>query len=192
MESSRRRQAKADLGLDNEKEISRIEKAKAKEEERRRRKEMRRQEMMELPSYRFMDSTAKYMDKWCLDPIIGLIPGGIGDVISSALSLPFIYFSLFVVRSIPLTLAVINNILIDVLLGMIPFFIGDIIDFFNRAYLKNMKLIVGYINDDAEVIHEVNRKAIWSAVVLLILCALIYMLFLLVAGAVKWVIGLFA
>lgn len=192
MESSRRQQAKADLGLDNQKEVSKIEAAKAKEEERRLRKELKRQEMMELPSYRLMEGTAKYMDKYFLDPIIGLIPGGFGDVITGMLVLPFIYFSLFVVKSIPLTLAVINNALKDILLGMIPFFIGDIIDAFNRSYLKNMKLIVGYINDDKEIIHEVNRKALWSAAFLLLLCYLIYLMFSLIAWVINWITGLFA
>ena len=63
------------------------------------------------------------------------VPGGVGDVLTSALALPFIYFALVQVRSIPLTLAVICNVLKDALLGSIPFFIGDIIDVFNRSYV---------------------------------------------------------
>ena len=68
---------------------------------------------MNRSSYRIMVKTAKYMDQYYLDPLIGLIPGGVGDVLSSSLAMPFIYYSLCVVRSIPLTLAVIYNVLLD-------------------------------------------------------------------------------
>ena len=76
---------------------------------------------MNMPSYRIMVKTSKYMDKYFLDPILGFIlPAGIGDTISSVFAFPFIYYSLCVVKSVPLTLAVIFNILKDVLIGVIP------------------------------------------------------------------------
>ena len=126
MESSRRQQAQADLGMDFAREDQKREAALAKEKERVDKKEAKRQEMMNRSSYRIMVSTAKYMDKWFLDPILGFIlPAGIGDALSSMFAFPFIYYSLCVVKSIPLTLAVIYNILMDVLIGAIPFYIGD-------------------------------------------------------------------
>ena len=79
-----------------------------------------------------MNDITRYMDRYYLDAIIGIIPGW-GDVITMFCVVPFIYFSTRVIKSIPLTLAIINNALRDVLLGMIPFFIGDIIDVFHRA-----------------------------------------------------------
>ena len=91
-----------------------------KEQERVAKKEAKREKMMNRSSYRIMVKTAKYMDQYYLDPLIGLIPGGVGDVLSSSLAMPFIYYSLCVVRSIPLTLAVIYNVLLDVLIGAIP------------------------------------------------------------------------
>ena len=115
MESSRRQRAQSDLGLNFEREDFRREAALAKEQERVAKKEAKREKMMNRSSYRIMVKTAKYMDKYYLDPLIGLIPGGVGDVLSSSLAMPFIYYSLCVVRSIPLTLAVIYNVLLDVL-----------------------------------------------------------------------------
>lgn len=56
-------------------------------------------------------------------------------------------------------------------------------DLFNRSYIANLKLITGYVNDDKAVIHEVNRKATWSAIFIVILCVLIYFI-------VKWAIAL--
>ena len=109
------------MGLNFEREDFRREAALAKEQERVAKKEAKREKMMNRSSYRIMVKTAKYMDKYYLDPLIGLIPGGVGDVLSSSLAMPFIYYSLCVVRSIPLTLAVIYNVLLDVLIGAIPF-----------------------------------------------------------------------
>lgn len=95
--------------MDFQKEDRQREEALAREQWREVEKQAKREALMNTTSYRVMDKTAKYMNKYCLDPIIGLIPGGIGDALSSALAMPFIYFALVQVRSIPLTLAVICN-----------------------------------------------------------------------------------
>lgn len=191
MANSRRQQAQADMGMNFEREDQQRETALAKEQERQAEKEAKREALMTTTSYRIMDTTAKYMDKYFLDPIIGLIPGGIGDVLSSFLALPFIYFALVQVKSIPLTLAVICNVLKDALLGSIPFFIGDIIDVFNRSYVANLRLITGYVNDDKTVIHEVNRKATWSAIFIVILCVLIYFIVKWAIELGNWIVSLF-
>ena len=191
MANSRRQQAQADMGMNFEREDQQRETALAKEQERQAEKEAKREALMTTTSYRIMDTTAKYMDKYFLDPIIGLIPGGIGDVLSSFLALPFIYFALVQVKSIPLTLAVICNVLKDALLGSIPFFIGDIIDVFNRSYVANLRLITGYVNDDKAVIHEVNRKATWSAIFIVILCVFIYFIVKWAIELGNWIVSLF-
>ena len=50
-------------------------------------KAAKREKMMNMPSYRLMVGTAKYMDKWFLDPILGFIlPAGIGDALLVDLS----------------------------------------------------------------------------------------------------------
>lgn len=191
MANSRRQQAQADMGMNFEREDRQRETALAKEQERQAEKEAKRDALMSTTSYRIMDKTAKYMDKYFLDPIIGLIPGGVGDVLSSFLAIPFIYFALVQVKSIPLTLAVICNVLKDALLGSIPFFIGDIIDVFNRSYVANLRLITGYVNDDKGVIHEVNRKATWSAIFIVILCVLIYFIVKWAIELGDWIVSLF-
>ena len=191
MANSRRQQAQADMGMNIQKEEQQREQALAREQQRQEEKQAKREELMNTTSYRVMDATAKYMDKYFLDPLLGLIPGGVGDVLTSALALPFIYFALVQVRSIPLTLAVICNVLKDALLGSIPFFIGDIIDVFNRSYVANLRLITGYVNDDKAVIHEVNRKATWSAIFIIILCVLIYFIVKWTIALGDWIISLF-
>lgn len=182
MESSRRQQAQSDLGMNFEREDLKRNAALAKEQERVEKKQAKREQMMNRSSYRMMVKTAKYMDKYYLDPLIGLIPGGVGDTISSLLAFPFIYYSLCVVKSIPLTLAVIYNILIDVMLGAIPV-IGNVFDIFKRSYVDNLKLITGYIEDDKEIINKVNKKAFWTAIFIVVLCWLIYLI-------ISWAISL--
>lgn len=189
-QSGRRRQAQEDLGLTSQEEHMDIERSIRKEEQRKAEKEMRRMEIEMSSSYRMVQGIAKFMDKYLLDPIIGFFVPGIGDILSSVLVLPFIHVSLFKIKSVPLTLAVIYNVLIDVLIGLIPFYIGDIIDVFNRAYLKNARLITGFVEDDKEVISEVNRKAAWMGFMILVLCVLIYFMVLLVMKLMDWLGGL--
>lgn len=128
-----------------------------------------------------MKQVALYMDQYYLDGIAGLVPGGMGDMVSAFFALVHVYFCMFRLRSIPLTLAVLNNVLRDVLMGMLPFFVGGIIDFLNKAHAKNMKLIDGYINDDPVIVNKVRQKAWLSAVTLIaFIAAIAGMLWLLV------------
>ena len=122
------------------------------------------------PLYRFMQRLEKWMDCYFVDPLLGLLlPGGWGDALSGLLALPAIYYSLWVVRSVPLTLAVTLNVLADVVLGLLPFMAGDVIDFFFRSYGRNMRLITGYVNGDKQVVAHVRRKAALSAVAIVVL-----------------------
>ena len=132
----------------------------------------RRQRLMGNKAYQTMERLTRYMDRYYLDALIGVIPGW-GDAIALICVVPFVYFSARVIKSIPLTLAVLNNALRDVLLGMIPFFIGDIIDIFHRANTQNMRMIQGFVDGDETVIKQVNRRAWQSAFVLFILLLLI-------------------
>lgn len=119
-----------------------------------------------------MNTLTRYMDRYYLDALIGLVPGW-GDAFALLSIIPFVYFSLKVVRSVPLTLAVINNSLRDVLLGMIPFFVGDLIDIFHRANTRNLAMIQGFVDGDEGVIRQVNQRALQSAVAIVVLLLLI-------------------
>lgn len=185
MANNRRNDAMTELGFANEKEENVVNEAVNKEELRRKRKEEKLRELQESDSYQLISFITTLSDKYFLDPIIGLFPV-VGDFITSVVGLPFIYVTLVKVRSIPLTLAVIYNYLIDMLLGCIPFWIGDIIDFFNRAHIKNMKLITHYVQDDKGTVNEVNSKALRTAFLIVILSFVIYYTIKLVSGALAW------
>ena len=136
---------------------------------------------MDNKVYQAMEGLTRYMDRYYLDALVGVIPGW-GDAIALITVVPFVYFSFRVIKSIPLTLAVLNNALRDVLLGMIPFFVGDIIDFFHHANTQNMQMIQGFVDGDEAVIRQVNQRAWQSAVVLVLLLLLIaLMIWLLVS-----------
>ena len=138
-------------------------------------RQLQRQRLMDNRAYQTMQGLTRYMDRYYLDALIGVIPGW-GDAIALASVVPFVYFSLKVIKSVPLTLAVLNNALRDVLLGMIPFFVGDIIDIFHRANTKNLAMIQGFVDGDEAVIKQVNQRAWQSAIVLILLLLLIVLM----------------
>lgn len=147
------------------------------------------------PLYRLIRTIKNVMDRYYLDPLIGLFFPTAGDIFSSVMMLPFLTMSLFKIKSLPLTLAILYNMLMDMMLGIIPLWIGDLLDIFNRSYSKNYRLIVGFVEGDQEVIQEVNRKAVLTAMGILVLCFIIYWLtkavIYLTSELWEWVQGLF-
>lgn len=206
MESSRRQDATADLniGIDDDNTTTAI----SNEEKRRKIKEAKRLELeKKSTSYRMIRTITNYMDKDVLggmlgpvkiplDPILGLLIPGIGDILPKVMSIPFIYVSLVKVRSIPLTLAVMFNILTDLLIGLIPFMLGNVLDYFYRSYQKNFNLIISFVEDDREVIKKVNKKAVWMALGIVVVSYLAWLLTSFVIGLLtgiyEWVANLFS
>ena len=135
-------------------------------------RQQQRQRLLGNRVYKAMDDLTRYMDRYYLDALVGLIPGW-GDAMSLLCALPFVYFSAHVIKSVPLTLAIINNALRDMLMGMIPFFVGDIIDIFHRSNIQNMQMIRGFVDGDETMIRQVNQRAFQSVIVLAVLLLLI-------------------
>lgn len=135
-------------------------------------RQLQRKRLMENKAYQTMEGLTRYMDRYYLDALIGVIPGW-GDAIALLSAVPFVYFSARVIKSVPLTLAILNNALRDVLMGLIPFFVGDIIDIFHRANIQNMQMIQGFVDGDEVMIKQVNQRAWQSAIALVVLLLLI-------------------
>ena len=172
-----------------------------KEELRRQRREEEISELKSSKAYKFISTITILADKYFLDALLGFVPS-VGDLVSSVFGLPFIYVTLFKVKSIPLTLAVIYNYLVDILLGSIPFFIGDAIDFFSKAHVKNLDLITRSVEGDKRTIRQVRSKALLTSILIILLSIVIYFVFKLLIGVteltwtviisvLKWLIGLF-
>lgn len=119
-------------------------------------------------SYQMIERITRLMDKYYLDAVLGFLLEGFGDLLTQLLTLPYIYVSAVKIRSVPLTLAVIYNALCDIAMGLIPFYVGDVIDVFNKSFVRNFKLIVGFVEGDKKVISEINRKAVRMAVLIVI------------------------
>ena len=126
--------------------------------------------------YSMLSTITNFMDKRFLDPVLGFVFPAFGDTLMSVMVLPYLYFSIFRIKSLPLTLAIILNTLMDILVGIIPYGIGDIFDIFHRSYVKNFKLIDGFIHNDKKVIREVNRKAWITGILIVLLCVAIFFL----------------
>ena len=151
-----------------------------------------RQRLEKGKSYKWLQKISDIMDRYYLDAALGFaIPGGIGDAIAAVFSIGYVLFSAIGVRSFPLTLAIMNNTLHDVVLGMIPFYLGDIFDIFHRSNRQNMALIRGFVEGDQAIIHAVNRKAGISIVIFILLCVLLYFMIRLVIWAAQYMFSLF-
>lgn len=141
--------------------------------------------------YRTLQHIARWMDTYYLDPILGfLLPAGIGDFVSALMALPFIVFSIFVAKSIPLTLAIINHTLWDILIGLIPFFVGDVLDVFSRPYRRNLQLIEGYLSGDKSTIRHLQKHVAITLFAILLCCTLIYFMLKAVLWFGEWIVGL--
>jgi len=147
------------------------------------------------PSIRNLDTLAKLMDsqfkipgtnlKFGLDAIIGLVPGAgdmAGFLVSGYMVIVMVQngASGFVLARIML------NVLIDALIGSIPF-IGDIFDFAFKANERNMKLVREHYLDGR------HRGGAWKVIV-----PFLFILFAFFAGVVwmayalvGWLINLF-
>ncbi len=88
-------------------------------------------------------------------------------------------------------MSVINNTLRDILVGMIPFFVGDVLDFFYRSNSRNLRMIIGFVNGEQRIVRDVNRKAWQSVAVMIILIALIVLMIVLLMKLGTWVVSLF-
>ena len=146
--------------------------------------------------YQMTSTIAKLMDKRYLDPLLGFIFPAFGDTLMSVLILPYLYISIFRIKSLSLTLAIVLNALIDILVGIIPYGIGDIFDIFHRSYAKNLRLIEGFVKHDEGIIREVNRKAWISGIMIVVTCVVIYFMlklaFVLISNSFDFITSLFA
>ena len=58
---------------------------------------LRRKRLMENKAYQTMNGLTRYMDRYYLDALIGIIPGW-GDAITFLCVVPFVYFSSRVIK----------------------------------------------------------------------------------------------
>lgn len=118
------------------------------------------------------------MDKCYLDPILGFVPM-LDSIVGLLCTGVFVYVSLFKLRSLSLTLAVIYNFLRDTAIGLVPV-VGDVADFFCRSYVRNQRLIEGFAYGDKQVIKNVKGQA-GKMMLLSVVCTILIVLLCYVA-----------
>ena len=97
-----------------------------------------------------------------MNPLIVLEMTGFGDAMPSDFEETNLYQIIVKLKSIPLTLAIVCNILLDVLIVIIHY-IGVVGDVFKRAFTRNAALIKGYVEGDKAIMQEIDRKAVGMA-----------------------------
>lgn len=81
-----------------------------------------------------------WLDRRYLDPILGVLLPGAGDLIGAALGLFGIGVAVRM-RAHPLVIArMLLNLAFDAIVGALPF-VGDVADFLYRAHLRNLELL---------------------------------------------------
>ena len=147
------------------------------------------------PALKNIDRLAKLMDsqfklpgtnyRFGLDGLLGLIPGA-GDLSTLAVSGYMISIMAKNGASGYVIARMVVNVLIDALLGSIPF-IGDLFDFVFKANLKNMKLMREHYQEGR------HRGGAWKVVIpvlillVLVVGFIIYLGYRLLAGVLNWI-----
>lgn len=165
-----------------------MDRARSEEAARHARTEERRQELLGDRDYRIILWADKYMDRYGIDALIGLIPYA-GDVVGFLFVIPGLRLSTRKIKSLPLTLAILYTFLIDACVGLVPF-VGPVFDFLFRANSRTAKLIRGFAEDDRQTIREVNRRAGYFVVAIIVLILLMVLLAYLFLLFCRWLIDL--
>lgn len=133
------------------------------------------------PHVRRARTIADILDRKFVDPLLGLVVPGVGDIISSGLGLYLVGTAIS--RRLPLIVVarMLINLAVDTLVGAVPI-VGDLFDFVFQANRRNLELL--------EARHRDRRSRpsdyVWViGAVLLLLAALALPIWLAIA-AVRW------
>ena len=120
-----------------------------------------------------------------IDPIIGLVPG-IGDVISSGLSVWLVYDAARLGISKRVLARMVLNVVLEAAVGVVPL-LGDIFDAAWKANVRNMRLVEASYNP------ALKERSFWKMIaVLLAAVVIIYgSLFLAFYLFFTWVFAMF-
>jgi Domain of unknown function (DUF4112) len=83
---------------------------------------------------------AKVLDNYLVDPLLGLVLPGVGDVAGSMLGLYAVILAVRRKLSPVIVARMLLNLALDAALGVIPL-VGDLVDFAFRANTKNLALL---------------------------------------------------
>jgi hypothetical protein len=111
------------------------------------------------------------MDQRCLDPLLGLLLPGAGDVLSSLLGVYPVMLAWRRGASATLIARMLLNLAVDALGGSIPL-VGDIWDFFFRAHTRNLALLESRLSESGAVRGRATDALVVGGAALALLTAL--------------------
>jgi NAD/NADP transhydrogenase beta subunit len=121
-----------------------------------------------------------------LDAALGLIPG-VGDIIAGLLSAWIVIGALRHRVPLPKVLRMVVNILIDIIVGAVPF-LGDVFDFFFEENMMNMRLLMQY-RDRRRPPRSVAQIGLAAALVIAVILFVAIGAVAAVIAAIVWLIG---
>jgi hypothetical protein len=139
------------------------------------------------PALEAATTLARWLDGRFLDPLLGLVLPGVGDVLGSALGIYPIFLAWRRQAPKALLARMLLNLAVDALGGSVPI-IGDVWDFFFRAHTRNLALLQARSTDGA-VTSRPSDTLVVAAAALALVAALTAPLVLLVV-VVRWVAGI--
>lgn len=95
-----------------------------------------------------------------INGLLGLIPGA-GDIITTALSAYIVWIGIQMRLPVAKIGEMIGNVAINFFIGLIPV-VGDAVDFFHHANLKNLRILQDYAKDhvvEGEILESSQRLA---------------------------------
>ena len=113
------------------------------------------------------ETLARWLDGRFLDPILGLVLPGVGDLLSSALGMYPVVLAWRRRAPKALLARMILNLAADAAGGSIPI-VGDIWDFFFRAHARNHALLRARLSGGAARGHWSDTAVIAGAIVALV------------------------
>lgn len=152
MSNVRREKTRQKFGFDTEKDISKKEKVKQVARAHREVEVDRRKEIEENGLYKTLMKGALGFD--VADGLMGFLELG-GDILSAVLALAYVVLSLFVVKSLRLTMAVFIIVVVDLAIGMVPM-AGTLLDVVFCGNYINRTLIKGFVEGDKSAKRKVN------------------------------------
>jgi len=110
---------------------------------------------------------ARWMDERYLDPILGLVLPGAGDLVSSALGIYPVVLAWRRGAPKALLARMLLNLAVDALGGSVPI-LGDVWDFFFRAHARNLALLRARAHSGAVTSKPTDALVVGAAAVALV------------------------
>jgi hypothetical protein len=120
------------------------------------------------PALEAAETLARWMDRRYLDPLLGLVLPGAGDLLSAGLGLYPLVLAWRRGANRSLLARMLLNLSVDLLGGSVPI-VGDIWDFFFQAHSRNLELLRARTAQGQVAASPRDRLVIIAAVALFVL-----------------------